>query len=590
MPGVNLNDVRVAAAQPSVGTERRERVSNVDYGGLLATAAGAVKNLATGLSDKREQEAALAVVDESLRQQEGEPSQEGVPTFQNDPVADEAGARATAVEEATGLELDAGDRGALTQAAQVSRRVNDAQSAHPTGERRFNLIRTRELRKLIADRPHLAKEFRSLLYGDNNFLTAAMDSTDAQAALEAKARHESISKVRDMLVMWHPEVANLSDAGVLDFYSKSGYAESIKRLDDTKREAGTYKAMYEAGTAINDEDSRRIINAGKAGFMRTTMSQLDGVLNNPTLDPASKARAIDQIVLNRRLEIQTAMPWRTATQIAADFKDVLEDIPALYRGLASEGPERKASEDRLAIIRSNIEQDLETRYGKSTVEFTSRVVSNLQSTGVLTNYDTIRDSKPMQQFLGALAAGVNGDNPPAPRLSKRNDKELAQETEQNNAFVKRMLGGFDKLDEDSRRATAHMVVSAINHPDNRRSDAGMDRLMVLMASPDFKPLAQSPEWQDTMDGSADRAIGVYLTNLDRDVGKVLSPLEGKVSLKMDEQGVLVFEPAPGLASKDRDALARLQNRLRNVVFANANLHNQTPAEATRDFYDTYLAK
>lgn len=585
MPGVNLDNVRAAEVQPMVGTEGRTQVTPYDVGGILSNVAGAFDLLKKAGEDKSEQKAALAIVDESIRQQEGT-------TFQANPPENVAGQKAGQVESETGIKLDAGDKAALSQAASIGTRLNDAQTAQPTGERRFNLLRTKELRKLIADRPHLAREFRSLIYGDNNFITASMDTTDAQAAAEAKARHESISKVRDMLVLaGNPEVANMDDNGVLDFYAKSGYANDIRVLEDVRREAATYKALYEKGTAINAEDTRRMVLTGKPGMVRTTMTQLDAIMTNPVLDVASKQRAIETVILNRRQEIATAMPWLSATEIEAQFKDVLKDIPDTYRMLASEGPEKAAAETRLAIVKANIDLGLEEKYGKSTVEFASRVISNLQATGVLSNYDTVRDSMPVQKFLGALAAGQNGDNTAANvRLTKRDERQVAEEQQQENQFIQRMLGGFDKLDEDSRRATAVMVVNSINHPDNKRTPAGMDRLMALMASPQFKDLAQSAEWQDTVDDSADRAIGNYLRHLDDSVGATLGPLEGKVTVKLDNEGVLIFQPEPGLDGKDRDKLARLQNRLRNAIFANANLHGQTPAEATRDFYETYLAQ
>ena len=585
MPGVNLDKVRAAEVQPTVGTEGRTELVRPNYGGLLSAIAEGGKKIKTFLDDKDEQAAALAIVDESITQQEGKL------TFQADAPPDLGGDAAARVEESTGLKLDAGDKGALTAAASVGTRLNDAQTSNPTGERRFNLIRTRELRKLIADRPHLAKEFRSLIYGDNNFITSLMDNTEKAAAMEAKAKHDTISKIRDMMAQaGHPEVVPMSDNEVLTHFQTSGFAADVKVLEDTKREAGTYKALYEKGEAINAEDTRRLVLQGKPGLVRTTMTQLDDIVRNPTLDPASKARGIEQIVLNKRMEIQSAMPWLSATEISTQFKDVLEDIPKSYQMLGSEGPEKTAAETRLAIVKANIELNLEKVYGKSTVEFTSRVVENLQATGVLTNYDTIRDSAPMKQFLGALAAGVNGDNPPGPRLTQRTERDMADEQAQTNTFVKRMLSGFDKLDENSRRATAVMVVNSINHPDNRRSPAGMDRLMSLMAAPEFKALAESPEWQDTVNDSADRAIGTYLRDLDEAVDKTLGPIEGKVGVKLDDEGVLTFVPQPGLQPKDRDALARLQNRLRTAIFANANLHGQTPAEATRDFYEAYLAQ
>ena len=585
MPGVNLDNQRIAEVQPTVGTERRAELHRPDYTGLLSSVVEGVGKVKTALNDRAEQKAALAIVDESLTQQEGKTS------FQADKPVDLGDAAASTVEADTGIALDAGDKSALSSAAAVGTRLNDAQTAQPNGERRFNLIRTKELRKLIADRPHLAKEFRSLIYGDNNFITSLMDDTEKASAAEAKARHETIAKARDVAYQaGHTEVIDYDDEKFVSWYQQSGYAADLKTLSDTKKEADYYKSLYEKGTSINAEDTRRMVLAGKPGLMRTTMAQLDSIISNPTLDPASKQRAIEAVKLNRRMEIQAQMPWLSANDINTQFKDVLEDVPSTYLLLASEGPEKQAAEQRLAIVKSNIELNLEKQYGKSTVEFVSRVVQNIQASGVLANYNTVRDSKPMQDFLGALASGVNGDNPPPPRLSKRTEREVAEETEQSNAFVQPMLGGFDKLDPDSRRATAAMVVSAINHPDNRRTDAGMDRLMVLMASPQFKALADSPEWKDTVDNSADRAIGVYLRNLDQAVGTTLGPLEGKVAIKLDDQGVLTFVPATGMQSKDRDALARLQNRLRSAIFANANLHGQTPAEATRDFYDTYLSK
>lgn len=586
MPGVNLDNLRAAEVQPTVGSEGRTSLTPYNVGGLLSNIVETVGKIKQAGDDRKEGEVAVAVLTESIRQQEGKTS------FQANPPADLAGGRATAVEEETGIALDPSDRGALEQAAAIGTRLNDAQTTDPSGQRRFDLLRTKELRKLIADRPHLAKEFRSLIYGDNNFISSLTDSTEAAAAQEAKAQHDAISKVRDMLALGgNPEVLTMSDREVVDFYSKSGYATDIRTLENTQRETATLKALYEKGQNINAIDTQRVVLNGKPGLVRTTMTQLDAIVSNPTLDPAMKARAIDAVILNRRQEIASAMPWLSATEIENHFGDVLKSIPDTYRMLGSEGPEKAAAETRLAIVRAGAELHLEAKYGKSSVEFVSRVVSNLQASGVLSNFDTIRDSVPVTQFMNALAAGENNDNTAADiRVTKRTEREIADEQQITNTFIQRLMGGFDKLDEASRRATAVMIVNSINHPDNKRTPAGMDRLMALMASPKFKDLAESAEWQDTVSDSADRAIGIYLRDLDEAVGNTLGPLEGKVTVKLDEQGVLVFQPQPGMEPKDRDSLARLQNRLRNAIFANANLHGQTPAEATRDFYDTYLAQ
>lgn len=587
---VNLSPTVLPTPQPTVGTVPRVSITAPDYGSVLTSivkGAAAIKNK---IDEDDEAESAKRIL--------GTAAEKADPNFSNAASDDAADNAARVVSDETGIPVDDQQKKALKYAAHTGSRINDAIAADPGSERRLNIIRARELYRLIDKHPEMAKEFRSMLYGDNNFITSLLDQTDKMSAKQASDRHEIIKKAQDTAYQaGYVEVIDMNDEDFVNWYQSSGYAKDLNDLSQAKQSADYFKAVHEKGEAITAENTDRLVAQSKPGLVRNSMSSLDQIINDQRLDEAAKMRGIEAYVVRRRGELAVQMPWLSATEIDNRFSDILKTIPDTYRLLSGTGPEKQAAENRLAVFKATADLRAEQMYGISTVVRVSQALESLKQAGVLSNLDILKDRKdyqnivPIRDFMKAVMANDFGDNPSAGiTVTKRTEQQIADEQEQNNRFVKAMLSGYDKLDASSRAATAQMVVNAINHPDNKRTPAGMDRLMVLMASPQFKTLAESSEFKTRVEGQADRAIGNYLSQLDKDVGGALSPIAGHVSLGRDGQGVMTLVVDNTVEPKMRDAAARLQNRLRNAILANANLNGQTPAEASDDFVRTYLAE
>src|SRR5687768_9644798 len=112
MPGINLDGLRVAEVRPTVGTLERTPLTRPDFGGLLSAVAGGAKQLVQYGQDKAEASALDKILEPAEKALAASGGQ-GTVSFEAGKTEDVGLARATAVEEETGITLDAGDKTAL---------------------------------------------------------------------------------------------------------------------------------------------------------------------------------------------------------------------------------------------------------------------------------------------------------------------------------------------------------------------------------------------------------------------------------------------------------------------------------------------
>lgn len=581
------------AAQPNTttGSVGRTRVSPSAIGRALVEGA----DLGAGLYAEAKQRsaaveeaaAATRALDSILQDAEGQ--------FIEDPLTTQVAAAEANVSAELGVELTPEQRSSMQQAALLGQRANNAIAADPSAEKRFNLIRTRELRNLIAKHPEMAREFRSLVYGSNNFITSLVENDDAAAAQAAKTRAESVGRVRNTLIdAGYYQVADLNDDEVMAFAEDSGYFRDVRRFDTAKRRADTLNAEYSAGKVVDDALVDQTVVDMIPGARRATMTGLDAIVNDPSLDTPSKLRAIEGFVLERRAYLADSFPMLGADEIDRRFGDVLKTIPDTYRELAGQGIERQDAENRLAVLKSSADLDFMQKYpnlneSNFVLDMYSTAAQALGPAWQVSNRAQIE--RALNPWLELAAANASNASPPQLTPTRRTDMELAETAAEQATFAAGLMRSFDTTTPEARTATAQLVVRGIEHPDNLRSDAAIDKWIGLLASPEFAKVAQTQEFIDAFSNSqAHRRIEAYLGNLDGAVGQALGSVDGKVEATLDSEGYLEFRATAQLTGAERDRVVRLSNRLRNVLKAQVNLYGITPEEATRNFYQEYMSR
>jgi hypothetical protein len=589
MATVNVRNASAAAqVQPTVGSTPRNAVSPNPVARLLAGAAELGQSVVEA-SRRREanlSEAAAAtrILDEVLGQEAA--------SFGSDPVADQVTQVASRIVEETGGELTEGQRNALSAAAQLSQRLNSAQAtADPSAVRRLNNIRTRELRNLIAQHPEMAREFRHILYGDNNFVTSLLEGENQEAAMAAKARAEQIGRVRNMLLdNGYLDVVNMNDDQVVAYAEQTGFMRDLRQFNAAKMQADMLKAQAEAGEVVDKQLVNNTLEQLRPGAVRSMMTVMEEIVNNPNLDETAKVMAINDAAAQRRVWLASQFPTLGSEELNSRFGDVLNTLPELYREIAQGRVTRAQSQ--LALARAVQEFQLRERFPQMDMmgfvaDTYSKLSNVLGETWALGSLKSIEAS--MRPFLENLAAELNGASPPQLTPTTRADADIANDATAQADFVLGMARQIQNADPEQRRAVAQQVVQGLTHPDNLRSEAGLDKWIERMASPEFANIARTKEFQDAFQGSqAHRAFESYMGNLDIAIGRALNGLEGKVQMELDKDGYVTFIPDPSLPPRDRDRVLRVANRMRNVLKAQVNVFGVTPEEAVRMFVEEYL--
>lgn len=592
MATINLTNASTAAqVQPTTGTTPRQTIGAPALAAVLPVAGQLAAEVYEGNQKRNanldEAAAATRALDLVIDSQNV--------SFQDDPVVDAATAAGAAVQSDLGVNLSPEQRNALTAAATLGKRVNDALASDPTAQRRFDILRTKELRTLITKHPEMAKEFRSLIFGSNSFITDLLSNQDTQAAQAAKVRSEALGRVRNTLIdAGYSQAADLPDDQIQSFADTTGYFRDVRRFQETTQRAQTLKAEYESGEVVDRQVVRDMTEAMLPGARRALMTGLDEITRNANLDEPTKQRAINDYVLERRAWLSEQFPMLGADEIETRFKDVLVTIPDLYRQRADSSLDRGAAENQLAIVKAGGELNLRQKYPDMdetsfVLDVYSQVAQALGPSWSLSNREQAMSV--MQPLLDTIAANRSGATQPQLTPTRRTDQEIAEETQEQATFVSNMARQFQAATPETRTATAQMIVNGIEHPDNMRSDAGFDKWIALMASPQFEQVATSEEFQTVFaDSDAHRFFENYLGNLDTAVVRAMDGLEGKVEVNLDEEGYFVFNPTATLTPQQRDSLIRVSNRLRNVTKAQVNLYGISPREASQAFWQEYLAQ
>jgi hypothetical protein len=484
----------------------------------------------------------------------------------------------------------------LNEASAIGSRLNRAQNNNPSIERRLNIRKVVEIRRLIAKHPELANEFAPAIFGQSTILNDITEDEQAAArAAEAKARSEAIGVNRRILqdqglhvaATWGDDQVQ-NDPRARAVYNRITTVKAgAARLEQLKNEK-------EAGGIIDEKLAEDIATESAPGLYSVSIAGYARAIDSGKT-PAERVAAVDSYYnLQREKMYDQYRGLKGPAWVDSQFKQ-LDTLYELNRKIASGGEAADIAKNQLDFIKNSQEAGFHQKFPDAQeLEFKSRMISNfgrvLGPTELAATVSS--DSPTMARIAEIMAAQETGVQTPTLSRTRNTPQQVEANTDSTVAFLD-MFGKKASLSTPQQReAVATVAVEALSGPDAQKSAAARDKVIQWMGTDTFKQVAKTEEFKAKLQGDEMlRAFEGHLGEVDGATKSVFADApKGSVKIELDTKtGLLVARTTNTTRPGDQQKIARLSNRLQATMRAFANLQGIEYKQASELFYRRYLA-